>query len=364
MSQAITRQQPSPPENPIARVGPNTELMVMAKMFADSGFFKDSRSAAQAGVKICAGHELGIPPVAAMTGIHIVKEKVMLGAAVLASVVQRSGKYDFRVKQIDNTICVIEFFQGKESIGISTFGVKEATAAGLMGGDNYRKFTRNMFFARALSNGVKWFCPGVLSGPVYTPEELDIPINANGDPIVDEEGAPKTFTQKLDERDRRVANLIAQAPPAAPASTVAAPSAVASEPAPTVIDEEPATRTEPPTETQPEPQARWSDLNEWRMHCDTLAQSRRIDPALFDKKKAAALKSRGMEADFQTDEKFRVDMVAAIEAGKFDAPAKPATTPEIQIPDVIEKASAARVAAAPKVQADVSAKKLRDAGSQ
>jgi hypothetical protein len=38
---------------------------------------------------------------------------------------------------------------------------------------NIDKFPKNMFFARAISNGVKWFCPDVFSGPVYTLEEME-----------------------------------------------------------------------------------------------------------------------------------------------------------------------------------------------
>ena len=30
-----------------------------------------------------------------------------------------------------------------------------------------------MLFARAISNGVKWFTPDVFSGPVYVPEEME-----------------------------------------------------------------------------------------------------------------------------------------------------------------------------------------------
>jgi len=37
---------------------------------------------------------------------------------------------------------------------------------------NIDKFPKNMLFARAISNGVKWFCPDVFSGPVYVPEEM------------------------------------------------------------------------------------------------------------------------------------------------------------------------------------------------
>jgi hypothetical protein len=29
-----------------------------------------------------------------------------------------------------------------------------------------------MLYARALSNGAKWYCPDVFGGPIYTPDEL------------------------------------------------------------------------------------------------------------------------------------------------------------------------------------------------
>jgi hypothetical protein len=31
-----------------------------------------------------------------------------------------------------------------------------------------------MVFARAMSNGAKWFCAEIFNGPVYTPEEIEI----------------------------------------------------------------------------------------------------------------------------------------------------------------------------------------------
>ena len=209
-SLATTNGQPA---NPIAKVDADMSVGAMAKVFADSGFFKDARQAAQAAVKILAGRELGIPPVAAMTGIYIVKEKVMVGSAVLASAVQKSGRFSYRVRQLDNTGCSIEFFEQGKSIGVSDFGVKEATAAGLMGSDTYKKFTRNMFFSRALSNGVKWYCPGVLSGPVYTPEELGVPTSPTGEPIVRDDDAPAPQPA----RRSRAAEILDETPPPPPA---------------------------------------------------------------------------------------------------------------------------------------------------
>lgn len=149
---------------------PISELMSMAKAFAESGMFADTKSAAQAIVKIQAGQEIGIPPFAAMTGIHIISGKPTIGAGLIASRVKGSGKYDYKVVQQDEKACSIDFYQGKEMIGNSTFTIEEARKAGTK---NMDKFPKNMLFARAISNGVKWYCPDVFSGPVYVPEEME-----------------------------------------------------------------------------------------------------------------------------------------------------------------------------------------------
>jgi hypothetical protein len=39
-------------------------------------------------------------------------------------------------------------------------------------GDNWQKYPRNMLFARALTNGARWYCPGVYFGAVYSGDEL------------------------------------------------------------------------------------------------------------------------------------------------------------------------------------------------
>lgn len=146
-----------------------TEIMTMAQTFADSGMFADTKQAAQAFVKIQAGNEIGIPPFQAMSGIHIIQGKVAIGAGVMASRVKASGKYDYKVVQHDETICHIDFTQSGKVIGSSTFTIEDAKKALTK---NLDKFAKNMLFARALSNGVKWHCPDVFAGPVYVPEEM------------------------------------------------------------------------------------------------------------------------------------------------------------------------------------------------
>lgn len=149
------------------------ELMDMAKMFFDSGMFQDTKSAAQAIVKIQAGAEMGIAPFAAMNGISIIMGKAVVGAGLIAGKIKGSGKYDYTVIQQDDKACSIDFYQGAKKIGNSTFTIDDAKKAGTK---NLDKFPRNMLFARAISNGVKWFAPDVFTTSVYVPEEMiDIP---------------------------------------------------------------------------------------------------------------------------------------------------------------------------------------------
>ena len=148
---------------------PISELMNLAKAFAESGMFADTKSAAQAIVKIQAGQEIGIPPFAAMTGIHIIQGKPTIGAGLIASRLKGSGKYDYRVVEASEKVCSIDFYQGKDKIGNSTFTIEDARKALTK---NIDKFPKNMLFARAISNGVKWYCPDIFSGPVYVPEEM------------------------------------------------------------------------------------------------------------------------------------------------------------------------------------------------
>jgi hypothetical protein len=150
---------------------PISELMNLAKAFAESGMFSDTKSAAQAIVKIQAGQEIGIPPFAAMTGIHIIQGKPTIGAGLIASRLKGSGKYDYRVVDASEKVCSIDFYQGNTKIGNSTFTIEDARKALTK---NIDKFPKNMLFARAISNGVKWYCPDIFSGPVYVPEEMQV----------------------------------------------------------------------------------------------------------------------------------------------------------------------------------------------
>ena len=171
-----------------------SETMELAKAMAKSGFFADSRDAAQAVVKILAGRELGFGPVASMTGVNIIKGKVSLSANLIAASIKRSGRYNYRVVQMDDNQCSIDFYENGNKIGTSTFTLDDAKRAGL-GGPNWQKFPRNMLFARAISNGAKWYCPDLSGGPLYTPDELGATVDGETGEVVDvpAPAPPKTY---------------------------------------------------------------------------------------------------------------------------------------------------------------------------
>jgi hypothetical protein len=158
------------------------QLQTLGQVFVQSKFFTDTTQAAQAIVKVLAGRELGFPEIASMTGVNIIKGKVSLSANLMASAIKRSVKYNYRIREHSDDVCRIEFFEDGESVGFSEFTRADAVKAGL-NGDNWKKFPRNMMFARALSNGAKWHCPDIFGGPIYTPDELGATVNEEGEVI-------------------------------------------------------------------------------------------------------------------------------------------------------------------------------------
>lgn len=156
-------------------------LQTAADALHASGFFKDVTSKAQAMVKVMAGAEMGLGAFASMTGIHLVQGKPVLGSNLIATLVKNDPRYNYRVKQADNKACILTWYEGGQAIGESSFTWDEATAAGLTGKDNWKKYPSDMLFARALTRGARRYAPGIFGGaPVYTPEEMGADTDEDG----------------------------------------------------------------------------------------------------------------------------------------------------------------------------------------
>jgi hypothetical protein len=150
----------------------------VAKAMVASGYFQDARDVAQAAIKIMAGSEMGLPPFAAMTNIHIIQGRPALGANLIATLIKNDPRYDYRVTDLTDEACSITFYEQGQQVGVSRFTTADAKKAATK---NMDKFPRNMLFARAISNGARWYTPGIFGGTaVYTPEELGAAVDEEG----------------------------------------------------------------------------------------------------------------------------------------------------------------------------------------
>jgi len=181
--------------------------MALGQVFVQSGMFKDIKTQAEAVVKILAGRELGLAPIESMNNIYIVNGRTTVMTAIIASLIKKSKQYDYKIDVLTDTECTITFFSGKEKelkeAGKSSFTIKDAAKAGIVNKDVWKNYPRNMLFARALSNGARWYCPNVFCG--YTPEEIEsIPQGQESTVVLefDESGDPKDKSLKTSGGDK------------------------------------------------------------------------------------------------------------------------------------------------------------------
>jgi hypothetical protein len=155
-----------------------------AKAYSVSRMFPDVESAEQAFVKISAGAELGMAPFQSMNSIDVIKGKPVVKPALLAGLLDSNTDYDYTVEWEGETACTITIFKGGKERGVSRFSMEDAERAGLLKPSsngrpsNYLVYPRNMLWARAMSNAVRWYAPGLTMGPVYVDGEITADVEA------------------------------------------------------------------------------------------------------------------------------------------------------------------------------------------
>jgi hypothetical protein len=185
--------------------GMSGDPISVGRIFAESGFFPDIRSAAQAAVKLIFGRGLGLSDYDSMT-LHLVEGKIVMPAHLMAAAIKKS-RYDYRA-DVTSSSCTITFFDrssGKlEKIGSTTWTLDDAKRAGLADRQNWRKYPSAMLFARCISAGYKQHCPDSLGhSPVYIeahgeleiePVRPAISAKPTEQPILDAEVVPQDHT--------------------------------------------------------------------------------------------------------------------------------------------------------------------------
>lgn len=192
-------------------------VMELAQVVADSRAFPDCRNPAAAAVRILAGREMGVGPIASVIGIRVQAGRVSMDASLIAGVIKRSDRYDYRIPAGEHISdrCTIHFYENNELVGVSVFTMEDAKKAGLASKDTWRAYPRNMLFARALTNGARWYCPAIFGGALYSHEELGYAVDeegraVNGDGDSDQLMAGAASPIDLCTRDQRqeIARLV------------------------------------------------------------------------------------------------------------------------------------------------------------
>jgi hypothetical protein len=221
-STAIVKQE-EPKQTSIANAKNLNDLPIAetAKALMSSGLVRTTDDLGKVFAKLSLGRDLGLPAVSALNGIHIgPNSSIILSAALMRLLINRSGRYRLFVKQRDTKGCAIEVFEkdfdGKWiSMGVPvTFTAEDAKRAGLDKRETYVKWPSDMYYARALAATFRTYTPDCAAGcAVYLPEEIDgsgyktDPISGDAVPEAEFEVVEKKVAAPRKVKDKDSAQL-------------------------------------------------------------------------------------------------------------------------------------------------------------
>lgn len=144
------------------------------------------------------GRTLGITPVAAITGIHVIEGKPSASSGLIGGLVRQAG-HKLRVKSDGKTWATAQIVRADDPDFTyeCTWDLERAAQAGLCEIKNgkawardrngkpatWEKYTAAMLKARAITEVARDACEDVLFGLHYTPEELGAVVNQDGEPV-------------------------------------------------------------------------------------------------------------------------------------------------------------------------------------
>lgn len=102
---------------------------------------------------VLTGAELGLAPMQAVRGIHIISGKVSLSADLMGALVKRSQVCEY-LQLVESTDAIATYRtkrKGEPGETTISFTIEQAKAAGLLHGDNWKKYPAAMLRARCLA---------------------------------------------------------------------------------------------------------------------------------------------------------------------------------------------------------------------
>ena len=151
----------------------------------------------EASIKLLFCYENNLPLSASNIGLYVVKGRLAVQSNIIASQFRMHPVYDYEIVELTNRNCIINILKDGEVWRSCEFNQDDAKQAGLLSKDVWKKYPKNMYFGRCLTNAYRWFCPELFSQPVYIPEELDMNVDKDGNPIIEAQydvSEPKQMT--------------------------------------------------------------------------------------------------------------------------------------------------------------------------
>lgn len=190
------------------------EKVEYCRLLADSGLLPDVYRKQPANVLYAVeyGEVLGIPAMAAINGVHIIKGKPSASAGLIGALVRKAG-HKLRVKGNDASAkAVIVRSDDPDFEFVSEWTLDRAVTAKLCTikdgkpyardskGDptSWEKYPAAMLKHRAVTEVARDACEEVLFGLHYTPEELGVEVDAEGEPVYTAEQVADAVVRKAE----------------------------------------------------------------------------------------------------------------------------------------------------------------------
>ena len=137
-----------------------------------SGFLPQSVKTPEQAIAIAmTAKELGIGMMEGFRSINVIQGKPTISPQLMLALANRTKQLENIKINANDERCIVTVTRKGRDPHSETFGVKEATALGLIGRDNYKKQPAIMFKWRALAANLRVKFPDVELG-FYTPEEM------------------------------------------------------------------------------------------------------------------------------------------------------------------------------------------------
>lgn len=131
---------------------------------------------------------LGITPIAAMMGVHVIDGKPSASSALISALVRRAGhKLRITGDATSATATIVRSDDPEYTFSV-TWTIDEAKQAGLAGKAVWKAYAPAMLKARAITAVARDACQEALFGLIYTPEELGATVDGDGNPIISSQG--------------------------------------------------------------------------------------------------------------------------------------------------------------------------------